>query len=217
MTIAAIIPAYNESAHIASVVQKAKQYVSLTIVVDDGSADHTGKLAQEQGAIVVQHKVNLGKGAALKTGCDYALLQGASTLIVLDADGQHDPAEIPAFLQALHNHDLVFSYRDGRESMPLILQFGNRFINLTSTLLFSISIKDTQCGYRAFTAESYRKIRWAATDYFMESEMIIRAGKHKLHCTEVPIKTIYSDNYKGTTVVDGLKIVAKMLTWKVFR
>ena len=76
---------------------------------------------------------------------------------------------------------------------------------------------DTQCGFRAFTAEAYRKIRWKSHDYSMESEMISLAGKARLRYKELPIRTVYLDNYKGTTVPDGLRIVANMIIWKIFR
>jgi hypothetical protein len=83
--------------------------------------------------------------------------------------------------------------------------------------LYNVKIKDSQCGYRAFTAETYKKIRWRATDYSMESEMIANTGKYKLKYKEVPIETIYGDKYKGTTIVDGVKIVLNMFLWKVLR
>ena len=99
--------------------------------------------------------------------------------------------------------------------MPFILKFGNWFLNKTISFLYGIKIKDGQCGYRAFTAKAYRKLRWNASDYSMESEMIAKIGKYKLSYTEIPIKTIYSDKYKGTTVIDGVKIAFNLLLWKL--
>ena len=99
--------------------------------------------------------------------------------------------------------------------MPYILRFGNWFINKMVAKLYGIELHDTQSGYRAFTADAYKKIRWNARDYSMESEMISRVGRHKLRYKEVPIKTIYGDKYKGTTVLDGIRIVTKLMMWRV--
>lgn len=212
----ALIPAYNEEKTIAAVIAKTKSQVEQVIVIDDGSADATSPEAVRAGAIILKHKVNLGKGAALKTGCEYALQQGAQKIIVLDADGQHDPAEIPKFIKALEQHEIVFSYRQVPDSMPLMMRFGNSFINRALGAMYGVNIRDSQCGYRAFTAAAYPKISWDAPDYYVETEMILRAGKKKLKHTSIPIETIYADKYKGTTVWDGFKIVTKMIGGKLW-
>jgi len=206
-----IIPAHHEQNTIARVIQQAKQYTPNIIVVDDGSSDLTCQEAQQAGALVLQHKVNLGKGAALKTGCEYAIQQGAQRLVVMDADGQHDPKEIPSFLTALNQYDIAFGTRQVPQSMPFVFKVGNTFINKSLQLFYGIKIGDSQCGYRAFTAQTYPKIRWDATNYYVETEMIIKAGKKQLKHIQVPIETIYADKYKGTTVLGGVLIVAKMI------
>lgn len=213
----AIIPARNEEKTLSPVISETKKYVDEVIVVDDGSTDNTYEIASKQNIATLSHIVNLGKGAALKTGCDYALSHGAKKIIVLDADAQHNPDEIPNFIKALDKNDIVFGYRQINRKMPLILKFGNWFINKVCMILFKTKIKDSQCGFRAFTNDAYKKIRWNATDYSMESEMIANAGKNRLRYDEVPIQTIYSDKYKGTTVLDGIKIVINMLIWKMFK
>ena len=212
-----VIPAYNEGKHLQKVLQKTKQYIENIVVVDDGSADNTYEIAKASGIYALKHTINLGKGSALKLGCDYAVSQGAENIVVMDADTQHDPSMINKFLQELKDHDVVFGYRELAKSMPFILRFGNKFINNTVKLLYGLQLKDTQCGYRAFTARAYRAIRWKATDYSMESEMIAKVGEKKLSYSEIPIKTIYADKYKGTTVIDGIKIVLKMFSWRLFQ
>src|SRR3989344_769979 len=211
----AIIPARNEKKNIGRVVQKVKSHIKDVIVVDDGSTDGTGKKAEGSGAFVLRHIINLGKGAALKTGCDYAIEHGADILIVLDADGQHDPAEIPLFLKALKGNDIVIGARKFNQSMPKILLVGNWLINRVTEMLYNVRIKDSLCGYRAFTKYAYLKIRWNVSDYSMESEMVANVGRHKLKYKQVEIATIYSDKYKGTTVFDGFKIVLDLLYWKL--
>ncbi len=211
----AVIPAYNESSTIASVVEKAKQYL-MVIVVDDGSSDTTAEKAAQAGATVIRHRVNLGKGAALKTGCEHALQQGAHKIIVMDADGQHDPKEIPHFIAALEQHDIAFGFRKVPDTMPFMMRFGNSFINNALNMLYGVNIRDSQCGYRALTATAYPQVRWDAADYYVETEMLLRVGKKRLKHTSVPIETIYADRYKGTTVLDGVKIVMKMLGGRIW-
>ncbi|MBI4153091.1 glycosyltransferase family 2 protein [Candidatus Woesearchaeota archaeon] len=214
MSVFIVIPARNEERTIPEIVIQAKRFGTV-VVVDDGSDDNTSGIAEKAGAIVLHHIVNIGKGGALKTGCDFALMHGADRIVAIDADAQHDPRQIPAFLSSLETHDIVFGYRTFSKNMPRVLQFGNSFINLVASLLYHVSLHDTQCGYRAFTAAAYKKLRWTAHDYSVESEMVSNTGKKKLCYAQVPIKTIYLDNYKGTTVLDGIKIVMKMLWWKV--
>jgi UDP-N-acetylglucosamine---dolichyl-phosphate N-acetylglucosaminyltransferase len=217
MTDFVIIPAYNEEKYIKEVIRNTKKYAKNIIVVDDGSNDDTSAIAEEENVIVLRHNVNLGKGAALKTGCDYALKSEAENIVVIDADGQHNPEKIDTFRKEISGNDIVFGYRELSKSMPFVLRFGNLVINEITSVLYGMKLKDTQCGYRAFTAEAYKKIRWQSSDYSMESEMIANAGKHHLKYKEVPIKTIYGDKYKGTTVIDGIKIVLKMFTWRLFK
>ncbi|MBI2651714.1 glycosyltransferase family 2 protein [Candidatus Woesearchaeota archaeon] len=211
----AVIPAYNEEKYIGRIIKETKKYANNIIVVDDGSKDKTNEIAKKSNAIVLTHVVNLGKGAALKTGCDYAVKKKADILIAMDADAQHEPSEIPKFLEKIKKYEVVLAYRKLNKDMPSILKFGNWFINKTIRFLYGIEVKDSQCGYRAFTSKAYKKIRWKASDYSMESEMIAKIGKHKLSYTEIPIETIYSDNYKGTTVLDGIKIVFNLVIWKI--
>ena len=212
----AVIPAYNEKKSIGKIIKKTKNYIDKVVVVDDGSNDRTKEVAEKSGAVALRHIVNLGKGAALKTGCDFAIKKGAKFIIALDADAQHNPDDIPRFIEKLKKYDIVFSYRKASNEMPLVLRFGNWFISNIVRFLYGVNLNDTQCGFRAFSEDTYRKIRWNASDYSMESEMISRAGKQRLKYAQIPIETIYSDRYKGTTIIDGIKIVSNMIWWKMF-
>ena len=212
----AVIPAHNEEKNISDVIRKAKLHVDGIILVDDGSKDRTSELGKKAGAIVLRHVVNLGKGAALKTGCDYAIKKGARFIVAIDADAQHKPSDIPRFIEKLEKYDIVFSYRKASKKMPFVLRFGNLFISRLVRIIYGIDLNDTQSGFRAFSEDAYKKIRWNASDYSMESEMIARAGKQRLKYVQIPIQTIYSDRYKGTTIIDGIKIVLSMIWWKLF-
>lgn len=212
----AVIPAYNEEKNIRDVLKEVKHYVSNVIVVDDGGKDHTTDEAKKEEVIVLRHVLNLGKGSAMKTGCDYAIKNGAEKIILLDADGQHDPKFIPDFIKALYEVDLVFGTRTFTKDMPLLFRFGNAFITLILKMFYHYNLKDTQSGYRGFNKKIYQKIRWKSSSYSVESEMIARAGNNRISFKEVPISTIYNDKYKGTTPFDGVKIVFNLIKWKIF-
>ena len=213
----AIIPAHNEEKRISKVIRKTKKYVKNVVVVDDGSKDQTVNCAEQENVVVLKHIINLGKGAALKTGCEYAVMNGFDHIVVLDSDGQHDPAEIPLFLDALKKTDVVFGSRSFNKNMPFVMRFGNWFIRQVNKQFFGVSIQDTQSGYRAFTSHAYKKMRWKSLNYSVESEMIANVGKKNLKYKEIKITTKYLDRYKGTTILDGIKIVLNMFWWKLSR
>jgi UDP-N-acetylglucosamine---dolichyl-phosphate N-acetylglucosaminyltransferase len=214
MTNVIVIPAFNEEKHIKAILEKTKTFCKNIIVVDDGSSDNTYSAALTESVIALRLPVNMGKGVALKAGCDFALKLNANKIVVMDADGQHDPSQIPTFLKELDKVDIVFGYRILGPSMPKILRFGNNFINNVVNFLFKVKLKDTQSGFRSFTSKAYQKVRWQSQDYSMESEMIANVGIKKLRYSEIPIQTIYNDRYKGTTVIDGIKIVFKIIKWR---
>jgi len=218
MDFCVVIPAHNEEKTISRIIKEVKEYTQNIVVVDDGSNDETAKIADSiTETKVLKHIINMGKGAALKTGCDYAIRNGAKKIVVMDGDGQHEPKEIPIILDALVGKDIVFCYRKQARTMPFVFRAGNRFLSEALGFLFGFKIYDSQCGYRAFTAQSYRDIRWGANDYYMETEMIVRAGRKGLKYAQVPIETIYGDKYKGTTIKDGVVIIGKMLTWRLLK
>ncbi len=215
-----IIPGHNESGNIGAVLEKAKKFAAAEkiIAVDDGSRDGTAAEAEKHDVTVLRHAINLGKGAALRTGGQYSIRRGAQALVFMDSDGQHDPEDLPRLLEALKDSDIVFTFRERKsENMPMIKKFGNTFIDAVMKLLFHINVKDTQCGYKAMTRIAYEKMRLLSNDYSIESEIVAKTGKYRLKFTQLPIKTVYADRYKGTTVFDGVKIVLKMLWWKVAR
>ena len=126
----ALIPAYNEEGRVGAVVREAKKYVDLVIVVDDGSADNTAREAGEAGAVVIRHPQNMGKGAAVATLIKAALTADAKYAVLLDADGQHDPTDIPKFLQALKSGaDHAAGNRFPHTKMPTIRRLGYRALS----------------------------------------------------------------------------------------
>jgi len=214
-----IIPGYNEEKRVGNVIKTIRHLGFKNIIfVDDGSSDKSSQIAKSAGADVLCHIINLGKGAAVKTGCDYALKQGANIIVLMDSDGQHRPEDIRRFLKKLEEEksDIVFGYRIIDKNMPFVMKFGNWFISTATKIIQGIDIRDTQSGFRCMKSGTYRKIRWESTDYSMESEMIANVGKHKLKYSEIPINTIYLDNFKGTTIFDGIRIFINIIRFKVF-
>lgn len=211
-----IIPAKNEEKRIVQVIKGVKKYVPNIVVIDDGSNDKTFEVSKKEGVVVLKHIINLGKGAALKTGVEFAISKGAKSVVLIDSDGQHDPIEIPNFLSKLKSSDIILGARAMNKDMPILLKLGNKFINTTIKILFNIKLNDTQSGYRAFNTKIYEMLKWQAVDYSVESEMIANIGIHNIKYKEINIKTIYHDKYKGTTVLDGIKIVLNMLWYKLF-
>lgn len=216
-----VIPVYNEEKNIGQVIPQVKNYSDNIIVIDDGSEDETYLVAKEsaqniQNIIVLKHKINLGKGAALKTGCEAAIRLGAGVIIVMDGDGQHSPTDIPRLAEKLkkENLDIVFGVRQLNKKTPILRSLGNKILTKTINLLSDMSLNDSISGFRAFTAKAYQKIYWQSQDYSVEAEMIINIGKHKLKYSQVPIKTIYKDSYKGLDILIGIKILLNLFKFR---
>lgn len=222
MKIFLVIPAYNEAQRIGAVLERVPKQIGkhsvTTIVVDDGSKDKTSAKAKEYLHVVaLRHRINLGKGAAAKTGCDAAFKMGADVIVLMDADGQHRPEDLKDIVTPIleKKTELVLGVRSLDKKMPFPMRFGNKALNFVSKVMFKITASDTQSGFRAFESSSYEKLRWGAANYAMEMEMLILAYHHNLKVEEVEIPTIYLDNYKGTTAVDGLRILKVLLKWKL--
>ena len=213
-----IIPGYNEEKRIVSVIKETKKYNKNIVVVDDGSKDKTYDAAKKTGVTVLKHIINLGKGAALRTGAQYANKNGADAVIFIDSDGQHSPKDIPKGEKAIKDIDVVFTFRNLKSAhMPVTKKFGNYVLNTLLKLLFGIKIADTQCGYKILTRNAYEKLNLISSDYNIESEIAAKTGKYGLRFKEVPIETVYTDKYKGTTAFDGIGIAMRMLWWKLGR
>ena len=221
MKIYAVIPAYNEEKTVAEVVVKTKdlEIVDEVIVVDDCSTDNTFREAKKAGAKTVRLITNMGYGFSMRTGCDIAVNDGADIIVTLDADGQHDPAEIPRLVNVLEEKglDIVFGARPPNNEMPLIKRFGNIGMTWIMSTLHNINLKDAQTGYQAFTKKAYDKLRWESTKYGVTSEIPVRVAKNRLRYEEVIVKTIYTDKVRGISILDGLKNGWLMLLWRFQR
>lgn len=191
----AIIPAHNEESTIAKVVIATSKHVQNVIVVDDGSTDLTWEIAEKLGAITLRHSSNDGKGAALRTGVEYAKKQPFDILVTLDADTQHDPSDIPKVVEPLlsKDADIVIGMRpmDSRV-MPRDRIAGNKLFDALSKSN-GVKIQDTQSGFRAYTRESLEKIQFLENGMAIESQTLLDAINQGLRIKEVPIFTTYRD------------------------
>lgn len=220
MKIFIVIPLYNEEKHIESVLRGLVKYKLPVIVVDDGSSDQSElkiKSLQFKDLTLLEHEINLGKGAAMKTGAEYAFSHGAEAIIFMDADGQHEAADIDKFITALEtgNCSIVFGSRNLSMGVPLIRYLGNKFASVFISLLFRIYVSDVICGFRAITKNAYGRIKWESEGYGVETEMVIKTGKNKLKFCEVPVETIYHDKVKGVTILDAFGILGDVVKWKL--
>lgn len=219
MKVVAVIPAYKEETTIADVLERTRSFVDEMIVVNDGSPDQTESIARAHGAVVVSHVINRGLGAAIGTGFEIAKLHGADVVITLDADGQHDPSEIPIFLDAIRNGaDVVIGSRMlTRVGMPWYRQVANMLGNLTTLILFGAWVTDSQSGFRAFTKNALEKIEIKTNRMEVSSELIAEAKANRFRLVEVPIKAIYTDYSlsKGQSFFVGIKTLCKLVLRRI--
>ena len=188
----ALIPAHNEAPRIAPVVEGARRHLEV-LVVDDGSADETARVAAAAGATVIGQPRNLGKGEALKAGFRRALAEGADAVVTLDADGQHDPAEIPAFLAARERTgaELVIGVREFRD-MPPARRLANLLGKRVLRWATGREIPDNQSGYR-LVGRRLMEVALASAEpgFGFEVEMIVECARRGWAIEWVPIRTIY--------------------------
>jgi glycosyltransferase involved in cell wall biosynthesis len=210
--VVAVIPAYQCAATIATVVRGVREHLETVVVVDDGSSDTTSGEAAAAGARVTRLAENGGKGAALLRGIDEALAGDPAAVLLLDADGQHDPRDIPAFLAAWDAGagDLLLGSRmtaEAAESIPRARYWTNRIGSRVLSWMTGWDIEDSQSGYRLLATPLLRKLPLTARGYAVESEMLILAANRKARLAHVPIRVIYEGNTSHyRPVLDTIRI-----------
>ncbi len=214
--VVAIIPAYNEERYIGSVVLRARAQVDAVIVVDDGSTDDTAQIAEAGGAIVVRHECNQGKGAALNTGLGKAREMHANGVVLLDADGQHLPEEVPAVLAPIFagEADLVIGsrYLNGHENgVPGHRAWGHRVFNMLTRATSGVGASDSQSGFRALSWRAMRALNFSSDGFSVESEMQFLARELGLRVVEVPITADYAEKPKRPVMQHGMMVLNGVL------
>lgn len=214
-----VVTAFNEALYLARFLSKLQTQTSNIIVVNDGSTDGTFAIARQYSRHVLDHLVNLGKGAAMKTGADYAFEQlGAQAVIFMDGDDQHDVHDLPAFVTLLQQRrpaQLILGVRGLNHEMQLHRVLGNRFASWLVKLFFGVHVPDIPSGFKAMSRAVYRRLRWQSSDYGVELEIACKIAKFNMEFQLLPIRTIYHDLHRGMDVFDGIKMLYKILLWRI--
>jgi len=196
-TIWAIIPAYNAESSVGEIIERTKKFIPRVIVVNDGSTDRTEDVARNRGTEVVSLPSNRGKGFALRQGFGLALSNGCKAILTLDADGQHDPADIPNFLAA-HEQDaqaiLIGSRMAQADRFPTQRYYSNRTAAFFISKALGQYLEDTQCGFRLYPADTLRSIPLTTSHFQTETEVLLRAVQRGIRLGSVPVKNIYHSN-----------------------
>jgi glycosyltransferase involved in cell wall biosynthesis len=207
--IACVIPAYDAAATVPAVVAGLRASLPhATIVgVDDGSRDDTGAVLASLCDAGRSHPVNRGKGAALRSGIEVALELGATAVVTIDADGQHDPAHAPALLAALSQADLVIgARRRAGTAMPAARRLTNSLSTAVVSYCAGRAVDDSQSGYRALRAELLATVRPEGDRYEFETSLLILAARSGFRITSVPVTTLYGPPSHFRHVRDTLRV-----------
>jgi glycosyltransferase involved in cell wall biosynthesis len=225
-TIAVVMPAHNEAAVIGSVLSKIPSRIDafsvVPIVVDDGSTDGTASIARDKDAVVLQHVANLGVGAATITGLRAAQHLRADIIVTMDADGQHDPADIQRMVDCLTdgNFDVVVGSRlVNPGGMPVTRFAANLLLNALTFVAYGKIVSDSQSGFKAISRTALDKLDLKSVGYGICSEFIGEIYSKNLCYKSMPIKPVYT-NYsraKGQPFLNGVNLILDLLVRLVRR
>ena len=193
--ICAVIPTYNNGGTVAGVVQGVLRQDLPVLVVDDGSTDQTSEALKGLDIKVLRHETNLGKGRALKTGLEEARRLGFRFALTIDADGQHDPGDIPALVAAAGEKTLVVGSRNiAAEGMSSGSTFANRFSNFWFTVQTLRKLPDTQTGFRVYPLEDLPSLKLLTARYEAELTLLVFSAWKGLKLVPVPVRVYYPEN-----------------------
>lgn len=210
MQVWCVIPAFNVSRQLPAVIASIRPIINQIVIVNDGSSDLTGVVAESLGVEVIHHTINRGQGAALKTGTEFALDQGADIIVHFDGDGQFRASDLNTILQPLleGKADIVFGSRflDRTTALPLIKRlFIMPLARIINRWLFKIRLTDPQSGFRAFAGSVYQQLEWHQDRMAHCSEILIKAHRQPLRLVEVPITVDYHEF--GQRFSGGFRII----------
>ena len=197
VTLCALIAAFNEERRVADVVKGTARHASTVVVVDDGSTDDTAARARDAGAIVISHERNRGKGCAIRTGLEFVLKQDHSHVLLLDADLQHDPAEIPRLVARAEQGRgaFVIGEREFRkDAMPAARFHANVIGSRILSRFIGADVADSQSGFRLIRADLLRRVELQSTGYEVETEMLIKLVRAGAAVERVTIRRL---QYEG--------------------
>jgi glycosyltransferase involved in cell wall biosynthesis len=207
----AAIPCFNEELFIGSVVLKTRDYVDQVIVIDDGSTDKTALVAEKAGATVVRHGSNMGKGSAVNTAFEHARKSGCKALVLLDGDGQHDPAYIPSLIRPVleDKADMVVGsrYLGIKTRIPRVRKLGHLVLTFFTNFGSRIKLTDSQSGIRAFSPAAMQAFSFVERGLSVESEMQFLANEAGLRVTEVPVRIGYHGKGRRSIFAHGAGVL----------
>jgi glycosyltransferase involved in cell wall biosynthesis len=207
-----VIAAFNEAKVIRSVVSEVAAAGYSVVVVDDGSRDETAASARVPGVTVLRHAVNLGQGASLQTGVEYALRRRAEYIVTFDADGQHCVEDLSALLAALATHDIALGSRflgkeiEGASKRRKALL---KTATLMSNKMSGLELTDAHCGLRAFRASAAPKLCITQDRMAHASQLLHKIKSSGLRVTEVPVTVRYTEHSmaKGQSGFQAIRIL----------
>ncbi len=210
--IVVLIPALDADRTLEAVVRAVRSALpaAMVLVVDDGSADATRRIARETADVILAFDSNRGKGAALREGAKHALSTGADVLVTLDADGQHDPAAAPRLVEALDGADIAIGTRArSGTAMPVRRRITNALASAAVGAIAGARVADSQSGFRAMRRRVLEEICPLGNRYEYETDLLLRAARAGFRITAVPVTTVYeagaSSHFRG--VSDTLRVV----------
>ncbi len=213
-TIIVGMPAYNEEKYIGSVILQARQFTDEVVVVDDGSSDRTAQVARLAGATVIRHERNSGYGATVQTVLAEAKKRNPDVLVLLDADGQHNPEEISSLVNAIYDgSDVAIGSRKKKsENIPAYRKFGQNIISYFTRVLSRSTLSDTESGFRAFSRKALNVLEPKERGMAISAETISEATAKGLKIAEVPISAIYTrDGSTLNPIKHGMGVLNRVL------
>jgi glycosyltransferase involved in cell wall biosynthesis len=217
MNICALIPTFNEAAHIATVVHSTRQYVPDVVVIDDGSDDGTAEVARQAGAVCLRLETNSGKASALRAGIAFAGERDFTYVLLLDGDGQHLPEDIPALIEAARasNADLVLGARAfARGGMPRARYYSNTIGSKVTSWLVGRDIRDSQCGFRLVRLNKLRQLKLRGKKYELEMEVLIKMVRAGCSTLQVPVQMVYYDG-RARSKMKPVRDTVRICLWSL--
>jgi len=215
------IPAYNEETNIGKIIKNCKKFADKVVVCDDGSIDYTAELAKKEGAIVLQHEKNQGYGSAIATLFDYSRKENADMMVTIDADGQHDPNEIPLLFDAIvkHNVDVAIGSRFLNDNdTPGYRKAGIKIITSATNYSTNLKVSDSQSGFRAYSNLAINEIVPTETGMSVSTEILLKVSNKGLSLAEVPITVSYDgDTSTQNPVSHGTSVFATTMKYVSIR